>query len=58
MAKGKIMKTKICAVCGLEKSENEFENSLRVPKTTCLICLKKNEILNLRGKNQKAKEKP
>ena len=30
--------TRICAVCGEEKSFKEFGDGISVPKTTCLAC--------------------
>ena len=30
--------TRICAVCGEEKSFKEFGDGISIPKTTCLAC--------------------
>lgn len=44
-----------CSVCGELKSSEKFEDSLQIPKTTCLVCYGLNIIALEAEKKKKEK---
>lgn len=51
-------KTKMCWVCREERSINKFGDGMKCPKTTCLVCLQRNETAKEQARKQKATEEP